>query len=218
MKKLLAQLVGLNGVNHAAIYSAERGIFSTLPKERQAGIADAGILFEQIFGTLRLIGKDHNEAYVEFNKGMMMAYEVPNLAVLLLLTDKKVNFPMLGMGIKSASKRLETLLANSTAHSYPGQIASGTPQKSSSAPNRFTVKTEKLSEAVASLIRDLEELLIDFTGPAATLVLKDCMETWKANYSPQPETIGHLIELLSNELETDDEKQQFKQQAHQIKP
>ncbi len=215
MKNILAHLCSLSGVNHVSIYSTRHALFSTLPKERQVGIIQAGDQFEQIFSTLRLIGKDHNEAYVEFSQGMMMAYEVSSLAIVMLLTDKKVNFPMISMGVKAASIQIENILGENIEE-IP--LAPAAPAVAPAVPATASKAKPKLSPAIQSICDQLETLLVDFLGPAAVFVHKDCMEAWLESYMPQADNVVHLVALMCDEMDTADEKSQFKQQASALKP
>ncbi|MBU0500483.1 MAG: hypothetical protein KJ558_09660 [Gammaproteobacteria bacterium] len=111
LNAVLAQLTGLKGVNHASIYSGEHGFYSTIPEEQQAGALNASELIALVFATLRSVDKTHNEVYLEFDDGLITVYELPDSVLVLLSTDKKINFPMVGMGVKAVSATIRKLLA-----------------------------------------------------------------------------------------------------------
>ena len=107
---VLARLVALKGVKHASIYSAEWGFASTLPVERQGGIEVAADMVEQIVAALRVIDKGHNEIYIEFDEGLITVYETAPGTYVLLVTEKKINFPMVSMGVKSVAAKIGELV------------------------------------------------------------------------------------------------------------
>lgn len=108
---VLAQLTALKGVNHAGVYSDRHGLFSTLPAGQQAGIGNAARMIGQIFAALRSIDMAHNEVYVEFDDILIAAYEIPDSILVLLSTERRINFPMVGMGVKSVAAKIRELLA-----------------------------------------------------------------------------------------------------------
>lgn len=110
LNAVLAQLTALKGVNHASIYSGEHGFYSTMPEGRQAEIINAGEMIAMIFATLRSVDKTYTEVYLEFDGGLITAYEIPDSILVLLSTEKKINFPMVGMGVKAVSAIIRKLL------------------------------------------------------------------------------------------------------------
>lgn len=113
LEGVLAQLTALNGVHHASLFSEGQGFFSTLPVERQAAMRNAAAMIGQIFAALRTIDMGHNEVYVEFENHLITAYEIPDAILVLLSTERRINFPMVAMGVKSVTAKIKELLAES---------------------------------------------------------------------------------------------------------
>lgn len=72
------------------------------------------------------------------------------------------------------------------------------------------------AEGMNALQKQLSEELINFLGPAATFVFDDAVQKWRETYVQKSINLGYLVELVMEELDTEDEKQAYKQAAIKI--
>lgn len=108
----LGQLVAMKGVNDASVYSLEHGLFSTVASEELGTVRNAAAIVEQIFSSAHSIGMAHNEISFEFDDRLIAAFEISDAVLVLLSTDRRVNLPMVSMGVKGVAGTLRELLAN----------------------------------------------------------------------------------------------------------
>jgi len=111
MPKVLGQLAEVSGVIGASVFSTDHQLYSTLAEAHHNIFHDVGILFEQVFLAAQATGKSHREAHVEFVRGMIIAYQIPDRGIILLLARKTVKLPMLEVSLKLATRQLKVLLA-----------------------------------------------------------------------------------------------------------
>jgi hypothetical protein len=66
------------------------------------------------------------------------------------------------------------------------------------------------------LQKQLSEELVNFLGPAAMFVFDDAVQKWRGTYVQKSINLGYLVEIVMEELDTEDEKQAYKQAAIKI--
>ena len=162
----------------------------------------------QIFLALESVEKSHNEIFIGLESGYLAGFRLFGGHVALLLTDKKINFPMVSMGIKSASERLKQTLEEEQ------QLAG----LSLSSENNTQDKppTEPTDERLIPVINQYVYILTEYLGPAAGIVVEDAVEEWKGAYEQAPNNLTYLIALLENELDTIREKQLFRLKVEKV--
>jgi hypothetical protein len=77
---------------------------------------------------------------------------------------------------------------------------------------RMTVDTEALMAAGAPLatpLNSLQDALANFIGPAAIPVFHDVLTIWGQEYIPSTGTLKHLVPLVANEIDDNDDKKSF---------
>ncbi len=104
------------------------------------------------------------------------------------------------MGVKSASTKIRLKIEAEKS----GQFA--TLSATSHLSGVFTAET---NPDIQPLLEQLSSKLIYFLGPAAPLVLEDCLKQWKQKYIQTRENLPHLIELIQTEIDSEDEKNEF---------
>lgn len=107
----LAQLTAMKGVNDASVYSLEHGLFSTVPVEQQAWVRNAAAIVEQIFSSVHSVAMAHNEICLEFDDRLIAVYEISDAVLVLLSTERRINLPMVGMGVKGVAGKIRESLA-----------------------------------------------------------------------------------------------------------
>lgn len=72
------------------------------------------------------------------------------------------------------------------------------------------------SEGINALQKELSDELINYLGPAASFVFQDVVEKWQDTYLQKTSNLGHLVEMLLDELDSDDEKHSYREAARKI--
>lgn len=201
MQAIVETLSALNGVRHVGIYKNGEVLGTNFTPEAQQAMLGSSELVAQIFLALEAVEKTHNEIFIGINSGYLAGFRLFGGHVVLLLTDKKINMPMLSMGIKSASEMLKQQLEEA--------------QKNQARQGQFTYQNidvavvDPTSEMLIPVVNQYIYILTEFLGPAAKVVVDDAVEGWKGKYDQTPSNLTYLVALLKNELETDKEKQLF---------
>lgn len=234
MESVLQKLRSLNGVHDVCVCQDGSTIASTLAAS-QVGVM-AGFLqtVEQVFAALEAIGKDHNEIYFTFAERMVAVYTLADGKLVLLLTDKKINLPLITMGVKAAASKLQSLPATASAESASPVPASPAPVAVAPivlAPEPPPVepvlaekprlqpappKPQPLDAATQGLLRQLESLLTGYFGPAAQLIFQDACDDWSQKHTPSRYTTGHLVNALLVEFDSEAERNDFQQRARKL--
>ena len=107
MQAIVETLTALNGVRHVGIYKNGDILSTNFDDEQQLAMLNSSEVLAQIFLALESVEKTHNEMFIGINSGYLAGFRLHGGHIALLLTDKKINFPMISMGIKSASERLK---------------------------------------------------------------------------------------------------------------
>ncbi|MCK5813894.1 MAG: hypothetical protein KAH03_06535 [Cocleimonas sp.] len=220
MKSILENIVALRGVHYACIYQSGEVLASTFPNSNEEGISNAAQAVEQIFSALEAIGQAHNEVYLTMGEMLLISYLFDDEYLVMLLTDSKINFPLIHMGVKSASVKIKTISSEQaqTTQPIPQPIEKASP------PEVITPEIQKIlpqevpapvaiSLAVRAVMDSFEELLIDYLGPAAVFVFEDGVDLWRKKYMPTEETLINLAEILALELNPGDERNDFMAKA-----
>jgi predicted regulator of Ras-like GTPase activity (Roadblock/LC7/MglB family) len=203
MDKILQSINRLKGVNYACIYKDEAILGSTFPAEKQPAIEASREVIEQIFSALQAIGKKHDELYFSVGNQYLASYWMENAYLAILLTEKKINLPMLHMGIRSANKKLQSLTTTNPS-----------PKQANSSPK--TVPRAPQSSSYPQRIERIKKLLTEFLGPAAPIVCDDAMLKWQETYLPNETNLPHLIEMIQQEITDENEQQNFLLKAKKI--
>lgn len=85
-----------------------------------------------------------------------------------------------------------------------------------SAGSSDTVIQVTSSEGINALQKELSDELINYLGPAASFVFQDVVEKWQETYLQKTSNLGYLVDMLTEELDADDEKQSYREAARKI--
>ena len=119
MNTILKNLQSLSGVREAFVYLEQDGFFSTVVGNKRNAMQETAPLIEQIFAALAVIGKDHDQIYFSTHEQMLAAYYFKDVGMVMLLTDRKVNVPLIHLSVKLASARIRAMLASGTISAPP---------------------------------------------------------------------------------------------------
>jgi len=206
MENILSAINKLNGVHHVCLYRDNQDMLSTFPDEHE-GIESMAQMIEQIFSALQSIDKSHNELYFSVEDKLLAAYLMYDSYIAILLTEKKINFPLIHMGIRSASAKLKRHIALSSPPIATPATAVDTPAVKKIADPIATPTDPILEPIMDQLLNEL----INYFGPAAKFVFEDAVIQWETKHVKNRNTIPELSLILQEELDTVAEKRAFSQ-------
>lgn len=201
MQSIVETLSALNGVRHVGIYKQKKIISSNFSEEVEVAMSHSSDLVAQIFLALEAVKKTHNEIFIGIDSGYLAGFRLFGGHIALLLTDKKINFPMVSMGVKSASEMLKQHAEELEQQLARQSQVAGEPVES--------VEAIPTDESLIPVFNQYVYILTEFLGPAASVVVHDAVEQWKGTYVQSANNLPYLVALLENELETSKEKQLF---------
>ena len=208
MENILTNINKLNGVHHVCIYRDGDDILSTFPDDHH-DIESMAQMVEQVFSALQAINKSHDELYFSVEDKLLAAYLMHGSHIAILLTEKKINFPLIHMGIRSASAKIKRYLALQPKTIAP-EIQETKKEIEETSPNTADTSLSKDPQLDFILDQILTEL-INYFGPAAKFVLEDALIQWETKYVRNSNNIPELGEILQEELDTAEEKRAFSQ-------
>ncbi|HHC74216.1 MAG TPA: hypothetical protein ENK78_03995 [Thiothrix sp.] len=222
MEKILQGISQLKGVNHACIYNfktQDKGVLgTTFPALQQENIQNSTDMIEQVFSALQAIDKKHNELYFSIDNKYLAAYLMDEQHIAILLTEKRINFPLIHMGIRSASKKLHNQLHLQRQQQQQRQRQQHRPtarvahsiKANDSNKNTDQVNKANKDESELSLVFDqLSKLLMSYHGTQANTVCQAAIQTWQETYVPNRQNLDHLITIIQQSLPNDTDRQNF---------
>ncbi|MCK5830028.1 MAG: hypothetical protein KAH20_06960 [Methylococcales bacterium] len=214
VENILATLVSLKGVQHACLYREDKGLISSFPKNNQKTEALAQKI-DQIFAALQATGKSHNELYFSVESNLLAAYLMYDSYIAILLTDKNINFPLVRMGIRSASLKI--------AHHLELISEKGNPLAEKNNISSFIKDKKILRNGSASANKELESILKkifeelnNYFGSATKFIFEDALVQWEVHYVISCDNIPELCKILIKEMRTIKEKEAFSQFVNRI--
>lgn len=211
MQDIVDSLCALKGVRHAAIYKQGELTYSNLTEAQQVSLINSSVVISQIFSAIEAIGKTHNEIFIGVDSGYLAGFRLHTDYVALLLTEKKINFPMMSMGVKSASEMIRQLEQKEQAERdrLESIAATSQPQQSPEVPTE---------QSLLPVLDSYTQLLREFLGPAAEILVEDAVDTWKKTYVQRAQNLPYLLALLEAELDSPQERQAFIKKAAGVTP
>jgi len=208
MQTIVDTLTALNGVRHVGIYKNGEIVSANFTSEHQQAMLNSSEIVTQVFLALEAVEKTHNEIFIGIDSGYLAGFRLFGGHVAILLTDKKINFPMVSMGIKSASEMLKQQVEEAQqAQARQDQVVS---------PNAAVLEVDPTDETLIPVIEQYVYILTALLGPAARVVVDDAVEQWKGTYVQSTNNLTYLVAMLENELETENEKKLFKSEVERV--
>lgn len=214
VENILATLSNLKGVHHAGLYRDDKGLLSSFPEDYQHIEALAQHV-EQIFSALQATDKSHNELYFSVEENLLAAYLMYDSYIAILLTDKSVNFPLIRMGIRSASSKMEHHL-ESISKKDSSSVKENKTELTTNDKEISRNESSPADEELQLIMKKLLEELINYFGPAAKFVFEDALIQWEIHYIKNRDNIPELGKILLKEMDTPQEKSKFLHFVNQI--
>ncbi len=169
-------------------------------------------MIEQMFMTVDAIGQSHDEVHFELDDNFFIAYRVDSDLLVVLLTEKKLNLPLVHMTIKSAVKKIKAL-ATEAPSVAPAPVAAVAPPEMPATP---VAKPSAISLETKEKMNQILAVLIEYLGPAASIVFDDVKQLWQRNFSPTQDNLIELVKLLMQELDEKSEQKSFLKNASRV--
>jgi predicted regulator of Ras-like GTPase activity (Roadblock/LC7/MglB family) len=199
-------------VHYAGLYKDGEQLASSFPADKNESMIETAEIIEQTFSALESIQKTHNEMYFSIGNQYLAAFRLHEEHFAVLLTEKKINFPLIHMGIKSASAKIRHLLEEEKKKQALEAQAQALEAAATSGISTSTALVVPTESSILAILDQYSAVLTSFLGPAARFVVEDCVDEWKQKYVQNKENLGFLVELIQKELDSDDEKERFAQQ------
>lgn len=216
LNKALAGVSALKGVDAVCVYHQQHMIASTFSAEQSVLLLPALQMIEQTFDAAEAINHPYEELYLILEEHMLVIYPLEQQYFILLLTDKKVNIPLIHLSIKAlVGKSLDALKANTQAITLQSTNPQPSTPLTASTPiikTNTETKPLRIDAEVQKQLNALKELLVHYLGPAGRWVFEDAVSEWQSNSS----SINQLIPLLLSEFDSEQEKAQFQQRANAL--
>jgi len=232
MEQIVNGISRLKGVHHASIYKDGEQLASTFAEDQYDAILNSADIISQIFSALEAIEQSHNEIFFSIGKYYLAAYLLNDAYIVVLLTEKKINFPLINMGIKSAAGKIARQ-AKSLQHEQEErkkaqeqevvraekraqEQAKEQERELTEAKGSATIEDVPTNTVFQPIFDGLSNVLTEYLGPAAQFVIDDSIVLWKGKYLQNTDNLSHLVEFIQQELDNDSEKEQFAHQAKTI--
>ncbi len=113
IESILKKINSLKGVQQACLYREGKDLVSTFPDSEHDNMVCLAKKMGNIFFALQEIDKSHDEISLFIDDQLIVAYSLYDSYIAILLTDKKINFSQIHMGIYSASSKIKSNIARS---------------------------------------------------------------------------------------------------------
>lgn len=244
MEQIVKGISRLKGVHHASIYKDGEQLASTFDEEQHDAIINSAEIISQIFSALEAIEQSHNEIFFSIGKHYLAGYLLKDSYIVILLTEKKINFPLINMGIKSAAGKIahkireqekeqerekakkkqqeQERIRYEEEKAQEQQIAA---EQANQEKEQRQLTETKGSDTIGDIptnttfkpiFDELSHALVEYLGPAAQFVIDDSVGLWKSKYLQNADNLSHLVELIQEEIDIESEKEQFARQAKKI--
>jgi predicted regulator of Ras-like GTPase activity (Roadblock/LC7/MglB family) len=211
MENILKNIAILRGVHHVCIYQEGKEPVSNFPVDAHEAMALSHDLIDQIFSALKAIDKSHNEIYFSIGDKFLVGYLLGETCIVLLLTDKKINFPLLNMGIKSAAMKVKRIIKEQEKQKIVPQMLAPTP-----IARRDSVQSIAPDSELQEVLDKLLNILKQYLGPAAIFIFEDEVAKWNKTYVQNRENLPHLVDIIKKGLDPNKEQADFLKQAQVV--
>jgi len=199
MNAILQDIQTLGHINYSFVYHDGHIKASTFPKVLQGKLEFASHLMHKIIQSIEVIEHKYNEIIMQFAEHYLVTYIIEKDMFIALLAEKKVNFSLLNMTIKSAIPQIKELALSSKG------VASAGKQE--------TTDNETALQDLSSWLDSMKLALSKRIGPMAGILFNDCLEEWQAKFPVSQNTLKELARIASNTIEDRKARLQFLQEV-----
>lgn len=217
--KLLEEFQLLGGVRHVCLAEQGEVALSTFPSLLNESLAGAARVMNMMLSSTPDEHSGFSEVHIEMDDSQLMAITLDDTHQLILMTDREINYALVGTAVRAAKPRLRQLAQTATT----GQPQSQPQVAPVDAPKEPPKLTEIAQPSAAHAepqqrfnqhISALEPLLAEFVGPAAKVLLQRVRSSWpegESNLSVRD--LPAFCQQLAKYLDTDEQQSQFLRKA-----
>ena len=202
MIQLLTDLEKLGGIQHSCLATSDELLASTFPEILESNLGGASRVAHQIFNAIHSIGSDHKEIVFELEECLLMGHVVDDKTVLIMLTEKEVNMALINTSVRSVLPSIIEAMGSKTAIAptlQPEEVVS-----------KAAIKNNPAIEAqLRGLMGQLESMLADYIGPAASIVYEDAYDIWRTQHGVRLGKIAELLKMLAREVDDKEDRSAF---------
>lgn len=223
-KKILDELVSFEGISHGCIYQNQQITASTFPSVIQDKLSGIGRFIDKIFTTAHAIDQAHDEIHIELDENTLITYRINDEFLLILMTAEGVNLSLVYMTVKAIEKSVKQygLAAPKETNSQPDLSE---PNNEKKVPNDYRQEeipvwplngesedapSELTSEQKIERYKNgLKKMLLDSFGPVGDIIFEEALQRWQASDPQEEESIANLVDLITQEIDSKNEKRSF---------
>lgn len=223
-KKILDELVSFDGISHGCIYQNEQITASTFPSVIQDKLSGIGRFIDKIFTTAHAIDQAHDEIHIELEENTLITYRINDEFLLILMTAEGINLSLVYMTVKAIEKSVKQYGLTSSKETVlqPGPSNSGLEKK---VPNDYREEdiplwplSDELEYAPSELTSQekverykngLKKMLLESFGPVGDIIFEEALQRWQVSDPPEVESIANLVDLITQEIDSKNEKRSF---------
>ncbi len=201
MRTVLRDLESVSGVRCGCIVRDGEVLASTFIGDSAATLAASRELVGAIAEGLELLGRELDEVLLDLGEASVVVVPVEEGFTLTLLAGAETNLDLLRVVMQSSVRQIRMMLSRA-------------PQVSASSVS--TKQPDTSDEDVERLFPKIIELLTVSIGPAARVVFKHGVSMWKASHTPTVGNLVSLVEILSVDLASDEDRLWFCQEVERL--
>jgi len=223
-KKILDELVSFDGISHGCIYQNEQITASTFPSVIQDKLSGIGRFIDKIFTTAHAIDQAHDEIHIELEENTLITYRINDEFLLILMTAEGINLSLVYMTVKAIEKSVKQYGLTSSKETVlqPGPSNSGLEKK---VPNDYREEdiplwplSDELEDTPSELTSQekverykngLKKMLLESFGPVGDIIFEEALQRWQVSDPPEVESIANLVDLITQEIDSKNEKRSF---------
>jgi len=205
MQNILEEIKTAPGVLGACIFAGQKGILaSSLPgifkKETQDRI---GHTLNRIFKLNETIKLDVNGLEIQYDEGLIMVKRICKASSLIVICEPDANIHLINMTISVLAEDLQNQITDCEKMPLQNEVRQETPQ-------------EVMNGSLAKELTVIKRALAQHIGPVAGKVLEKHMKGWLLQGQAEQRRLKELVQLLSSEIEKENDKNDFFAQLSEL--
>ena len=194
MKKIIDDLKDLSGVLGACLYHGQKGILeSNLPAMFTAEkLQDIGNLLMKIQTVGKMNFHDLTDLTLQYDESEILVRGVDDNLIVFTLCEPGFNQSLVAMSLNLLEHELKNYLAQQAEPAAVEEVQEAT------------------SAEVEAILAEMNTHLLNILGPMADIIFEESAEEWKEQGKRTVEDLDSLIEMLSEEIGSEDKITKYK--------
>jgi predicted regulator of Ras-like GTPase activity (Roadblock/LC7/MglB family) len=197
----------LGGVRHVCVIKSGEMQASTFPEFLQANLISAARMMEQMLMGIQPLGQEHNEVYIEMDESQLIGVKIAEDTLFALMTDRNINYSLINTAIRSAKPKLLSLAPVPTLENATSNAATAL------SPSPANIISEHEKQQVALILSQLQTLLAEMVGPAASVLFRKTMGPWMDAGDAKLSRLQLLVNNISAYIDHPEKRARFIEQC-----